>query len=35
MVDVSIQRGYWKKFNEAANQSLVEKICDYIEAYYQ
>jgi hypothetical protein len=35
MVDVSIQHGYWKNFNEGADQSLVEKVCDYIEAYYE
>jgi hypothetical protein len=35
MVDVSIQQGYWKNFNENADQSLVEKVCDYIEAYYE
>ena len=35
MGDVSIQQGYWEHFNDAAEISLVEKICNYIEAYYE
>jgi len=33
--DLSFQDGYWKTFNGGIDQELIEKVCDFIEAYYE